>query len=332
MSRRMVSGPVAVPTAAALAVALVLAGALAIAAVLAAAGGVSGASPRHPSAAAARHGSGAAIAAVGAENQYANVISQIGGRFVKVTAIMSNPNTDPHEFEASPSVARAVATARLVVQNGLGYDSFMGTLESASPSSGRKVIDVQTLLRLPDGTRNPHLWYDPSTMPKVAAAVAKDLGELEPSHRSVFERNLRRFDRSLEPWRAAIAALEKRFAGAPVATTEPVADDLLAAAGLVDRTPFAFQAAIMNGVDPSPQSVSTEQSLLKGRVKVLVYNEQVTNTVTQSLLAIARAHHVPIVGVYETMPTPGYDYQSWMTAEVHALTAALAHGRSAPRL
>jgi zinc/manganese transport system substrate-binding protein len=44
------------------------------------------------------------ILAVGAENQYANVLSQVGGKYVTAVAIMSNPNTDPHTFEASPSV------------------------------------------------------------------------------------------------------------------------------------------------------------------------------------------------------------------------------------
>jgi zinc/manganese transport system substrate-binding protein len=98
------------------------------------------------------------IVAVGAENEYANVISQIGGRYVAVSAVESNPNTDPHSFEASPSVAQEVSAARLIVQNGVGYDSFMNKIESASPSSARKIIDVQTLLGLPDSTPNPHLW------------------------------------------------------------------------------------------------------------------------------------------------------------------------------
>src|SRR6185312_6016093 len=76
--------------------------------------------------------SGDAIAAVGAENEYANVISQIGGKYVRVTSIESNPNTDPHSFEASPSVAQAVSSAKLVVQNGLGYDDYMNKIEAAS--------------------------------------------------------------------------------------------------------------------------------------------------------------------------------------------------------
>ena len=285
--------------------------------------GTAGAAARRPQ---------ARIVAVGAENQYANVIGQVGGRFVRVSAVMSNPATDPHQFEASTQVAEEVASARLVVQNGLGYDAFMGRLEAASPNSSRRVIDVQTLLHLPSSTPNPHLWYKPSTMPAVAAAIARDLSAMDPAHRGAFQRNLAAFDRSLQPWRRAIAALKARFGGARVATTEPVADYLLQAAGLDNATPFSFQADIMNGVDPSPQDVSVEQSLLRGKVKVFVYNRQVTDSLTSSLLSIARAAHVPVVGVYETMPAPGFDYQSWMTAEVSALTRALARRVSAPSL
>ncbi|HVC14863.1 MAG TPA: zinc ABC transporter substrate-binding protein [Acidimicrobiales bacterium] len=273
------------------------------------------------------------IVAVGAENEYADVISQIGGRYVKATAIMRNPSTDPHTFEASPSVARVVASAQLVVQNGLGYDTFMQTIEDASPSASRKVIVVQKLLGKPASTRNPHLWYAPKTMPAVAAAVAKDLSVLDPAHRPAFRRNLSYFDASLHAWTRAIANLRAKFKGTPVATTEPVADYLLQAAGLRNETPFSFQADVMNGVDPSPQDVAAEERLLSQRkVKAFVYNVQVTDTLTESLLAIAHRAHVPVVGVYETMPAPGYDYQRWMLAEVYALRTAIARRVSAPKL
>lgn len=272
------------------------------------------------------------VLAVGAENEYANVISQIGGRYVKVSAVLRDPNTDPHTFEASPRVAREVAAARLVVQNGLGYDTFMQTIEDASPDPARKVIVVQHVLGKPPGTKNPHLWYDPSTMPAVARAVARELSRLQPAHRSVFRRNLERFDSRLRPWRRAISHLRARFDGAPVATTEPVADYLLRAAGIENKTPSAFQADVMNGIDPSPQDVAYVQHLLSARkVKALVYNRQVTDPLTRSLVAAARRAHVPVVGVYETMPA-GYGYQRWMVAEVRALRRALGGGVSASKL
>jgi zinc/manganese transport system substrate-binding protein len=273
------------------------------------------------------------IVAVGAENEYANVLSQIGGKYVQVSAIMSNPNTDPHTFEASPAVAREVSAAQLIVQNGVGYDTFMSTIESASANSSRKVIDVQQLLGLPDSTPNPHLWYNPNTMPKVADAIAADLSALQPAHTAYFDANAKAFIASLTPWYNAIAAFKKAYAGTPVADTEPVADYMLQAVGADIMTPWTFQADIMNGVDPSPQNVATERSLFTDhKVKVFLYNQQVTDPLTDSLITLAEQNHIPVVGVYETMPVPGYDYQSWMLAEVRDLTKAVTSGVSTQHL
>jgi zinc/manganese transport system substrate-binding protein len=273
------------------------------------------------------------VVAVGAENEYSNVIGQIGGKYVRVSAIESNPNTDPHTFEASPSVANAVSTAQLVVQNGIGYDTYMNKIESAAPSATRKVIVVQNLLGLPDSTPNPHLWYSPRTMPAVAKAVAADLSKIQPSHAGYFAANLRTFDASLQPWEQAIAKFKAAYPGTTVAVTEPVGDYMLQAIGAKILTPFTLQADIMNGVDPSPQDVSLENGLFSGhKVKVFVYNQQVTDSLTASFLSQARKDGIPVVGVYETMPTPGYDYQSWMVAEVQAMTKAVTDKISTQKL
>lgn len=273
------------------------------------------------------------IPVVAAENEYGDVASQIGGRYVAVTSVESNPNTDPHTYEVSPRVAQAIGTAALVIQNGVGYDDFMTKVESASPNAGRRVIDVQRLLGLPTGTANPHLWYDPATMPKVAKAVAGDLSALSPAHAAYFEANARRFSASLSPWLAAIARFRATYPGVPVATTEPVADYMLQALGAHDLTPSGLQADIMNGVDPSPQDVALQLSLFTHhRVKALLYNQQVTDSLTQSFVNAAKKAGIPIVGVYETMPSPGYDYQSWMLAEVRALARAVADKTSTERL
>jgi zinc/manganese transport system substrate-binding protein len=272
------------------------------------------------------------ITAVGAENEYANVISQIGGQYVRVSAILNDPNTDPHTFESSASVARTVAHARIAIQNGLGYDGFMDRIESAAPNSGRKVIVVQRLLGLPNSTPNPHLWYDPRTMPAVAAAVAGDLSAIEPAHAAYFQANLSAFDRALRPWLDAITGFRTQYGGTPVATTEPVADYLLQAMGADNLTPFRFQAAMMNGTDPAPQDISLMQGLFSGhRVKVFCYNQQVVSSLTSSIRKSAGDHGIPVVGVSETMP-PGYDYQTWMLAETRAIQAAVAHGTSTEHL
>jgi zinc/manganese transport system substrate-binding protein len=273
------------------------------------------------------------INAIGTENEYASVLGQIGGRYLYVSSILSNPNTDPHTYEASPSVASEVAGAQLIVQNGAGYDTFMNKIEAGSPNPKRKVIVVQQLLGLPDNTPNPHLWYGPKTMPAAAKAMAAALSGLQPDHTAYFEANLTAFDASLKPWSDAIAAFKARYAGTPVATTEPVADFLLEAMGIDDVTPFGFQADIMNGVDPSPQDIALEEGFFaKHQVKVFCYNQQVVDPLTASIREMALQAGVPVVGVYETMPTPGYDYQSWMLAEVNALQKAVTEKVSTEHL
>ena len=273
------------------------------------------------------------IVAVGAENEYADVLAQVGGKYVQVSAIMSNPNTDPHTFEASASVARLVNAAQLVVQNGVGYDTFMNTIENAAPSSSRKVVVVQNLLGLPDSTPNPHLWYKPGTMPAVANAVAADLAALQPAHAAYFKANAGAFISSLAAWNNAIAAFKAKYPNTPVATTEPVADYMLQAIGADNLTPFAFQADIMNGTDPSAQNVAVERSLFtQHKVKVFVYNQQVTDSLTESFITLAKANGIPVVGVYETMPVPGYHYQSWMLAEVQDLQKAVVNKISTEHL
>jgi zinc/manganese transport system substrate-binding protein len=273
------------------------------------------------------------IIAVGAESQYADVIQQVGGKYVQASAIMSNPSTDPHTFEASASTGRLVNAARLVVQNGLGYDTFMDTIEKAVPDSGRHVIVVQKLLGLPDSTPNPHLWYDPATMPKVADAIAESLAAIQPGHAAYFKANAAAFTNSLSPWIDAIGKFKQHYPGTPVATTEPVADYLLAALGADNKTPWAFQADVMNGTDPSAQDVAVERSLFtQHKVTAFLYNQQVTDSLTGSFIALARANGIPVVGVYETMPEPGYHYQSWMLAGVRALQQAVASHVSSEQL
>jgi zinc/manganese transport system substrate-binding protein len=270
---------------------------------------------------------------VAAENEYGDVASQIGGSYAHVVSVESNPNTDPHTYEVSPRVAGEVSGAGLVIQNGVGYDTFMNKIESASPNPKRQTIDVQHLLGLPDGTPNPHLWYDPRTMPTVAKAIASDLGALDPAHASYFQAGLARFEASLRPWLNAIAAFRSKYSGTPAATTEPVADYLLQAMGIDNLTPLGFQTDVMNGTDPTPQDISLENNFFSGhKVRVFAYNQQVVDSLTENIRGHAEKAGVPVVGVYETMPTPGYDYQSWMLAETVALQSAVVNRISTAHL
>jgi len=274
----------------------------------------------------------AVVVAVGAESEYANVLSQIGGKYVTVSSILNDPNTDPHTFEASPSVAEEIGRAQLIVQNGVGYDAFMNKIEAASPNPKRKVVVAQDVLGLPSDTANPHLWYSPTTMPAVARVIANDLARLDPSHAAYFQHHFRSFDVSLRPWLQAMAAFKTTYPHAKVAVTEPVADYLLKAMGMKILTPYVFQADIMNGVDPAPEDISLEEGFLtKHEAKVFCYNQQVVDSLTSTIKQAAISAKVPVVGVYETMPS-GYDYQTWMLAEVQAIEAAITRHRSTEKL
>jgi zinc/manganese transport system substrate-binding protein len=275
----------------------------------------------------------AVIKAVGVENEYADVISQIGGKYVQVLAIETDPNTDPHTFEASPSVAKELAASGLIVVNGVGYDDWADKLISASSRPNRKVINVQKLLGLPGDIPNPHLWYDPKTMPAVATAVGDALAVLKPAEATYFHASAEKFVVSLKPWNAAIGAFKAKYDKTPIAATEPVANYLLGAMGFNILTPFSLQKAIMDGTDPAPQDVTTQIDLFSAKkVKVFAYNQQVTDALTKSFLDASKKAGIPVVGVYETMPTPGYTYQSWMMAEVAALEKAVTDGVSTETL
>jgi zinc/manganese transport system substrate-binding protein len=266
------------------------------------------------------------IGAVAGENFYGELISRIGGDLVSVTSILNDPNVDPHTYESNTGNAEAVADATLVVENGLGYDAFLDHLLGASPRSDRKLIDVQSLLGLADGA-NPHVWYDPATMPTVARAVADALEQLQPASKSAVESNLNAYLDSLAPLTTRIASIKAAFPGTPVAYTESVAGYLLAALGFQVLTPAGFARSIENGTDPAPSDVAAQTDLLTGhRVELLLYNSQATSPVTEMIKSLATRSGVPVVGVSETMPA-GESFADWQVAQLDAMSVALGGGR-----
>ena len=270
---------------------------------------------------------GPPIAVLGTENFYADLLAQIGGSRVAATSLINDPNADPHEFESSPQAAASVADARLVIVNGLGYDDFMQKLLGASPSPDRAVIDVQQLLGLADDV-NVHVWYDPATMPKVAAAAADALSKLEPANAAYFAANEQAYLDALKPIRDKIAQLKASYAGAPVAFTENVAGYLTDQIGLVVKTPAGFMKAVEEGTDPAPADVAAERDLFTTKaVRVLLYNSQVTSPTTQAIHDLAAQNGIPIVGVAETIPPEFHTYQEWQLAELAELEQALAKTR-----
>lgn len=261
---------------------------------------------------------------VAAENAYGDIAAQIGGSHVSVTSVLMSPNADPHLFEPGTSNGLAVARAKVVIQNGLGYDAFMGKLEAAAPSGGRSVVTVADALGVHGRDANPHLWYDVPRLGRIAAAVTAALERADPRHAPSYRAGLSRFDRSLGPLRREVARIRARFAGAPLAYTEPVPGYLVAAAGLRNLAPDSFTRPIEEGTEPSPSGVAAMSKLIaQHRIRVLLYNSQAVSPITARLRDAARSAGIPLVPVSETLPT-GVDFQTWQLEQARALAAALA--------
>ncbi len=261
------------------------------------------------------------ITIVAAENFYGDVASQIGGPDVKVTSILSNPDQDPHLFEASASVARAISGARIVVYSGIDYDPWMEKLLGSAKSSDRKTIIVADLIGKKVGD-NPHIWYDLSAMQAFAKALTDDLASADPAHKADYQSRLVQFQQSLQPIKAKITELHARLAGTPVTATEPVFGYMLDALGMVSRNQ-KFQLAVMNNTEPAASDVAGFENDLKNhRVRLLIYNSQASDPIAERMLKLAKELHIPVVGATETEP-PGKNYQTWMASELDAVDQAL---------
>jgi zinc/manganese transport system substrate-binding protein len=264
------------------------------------------------------------LTVVAAENFWGNIASQIGGNHVHVTSIITDPNADPHLYESNAQDASDVASAKVVIVNGVGYDDFMSKLLSASKNSNRQVISAAQILGITSDGANPHLWYDIPRVNLVASQIADGFEAKDPSHKSDYQHNLTTFDQSLQPLLQTINQIKQQYGGTPVAYTEPVPGYLLNAAGLTVKTPEGFAKSIEDGDDPSPaDTLGMDNLMTKKQVKVLLYNAQTTSPVTQHARDLANQAGIPVIGVTETLPANEHSYQSWQRDQLDELLKAL---------
>ena len=262
------------------------------------------------------------IAVVAAENFYGDIARQIGGERVAVVSIMNSPDQDPHLFETTPGIVRQIAAAQLAIVNGADYDPWMEKLLAAAPQPNRKVIIAAELVHKKPGD-NPHLWYDPATIPVVAKAITAALSAADTAHKDDYAARLTAFLDSLKPLNDKIAAIRGKYAGAPVTASEPVFGYMAQALGLKMRNEN-FQLAIMNDTEPSARDVAGfEQDLKDHKVRVMFYNKQASSKIVQHLVALARTGKIPVVGVTETAP-PDLTYRDWMLGQLTDTEKSLA--------
>ena len=275
-------------------------------------------------------GSGGQIRVVAAENFWGSLVTQLGGSHVSVTSVVTDPNTDPHDYQSSASTARAFAVAQYVVVNGAGYDDWAKGLLNANPTNGRTVFTVADLLGKHDGD-NPHFWYSPGYVTQVADRITRDLSAIDGADAAYFGQQHGAFATALQPYENRVAAIKQQFAGQRIASTESIFVYMADALGLDLISPPEFMKAVAEGNDPPASSVSTFRQQLQTReATVLVYNKQTETDLTSTMQQLATQQHIPIVGVYETLQPPGVSFQDWMVAELSGLESALAETPATP--
>ncbi|MET4782847.1 zinc ABC transporter substrate-binding protein [Glaciihabitans sp. UYNi722] len=283
-------------------------------------------SPADSSSAGATTGYGP-LRVVASTNVYGDIASTIGGDLVTVDSIISDPSQDPHSYEADAQVQLALSKAQVVIENGGGYDDFVGTLLKGANNSKVAVLNAANISgydqKPAGGEFNEHLWYDFPTVHRVVDAIVDRFTAIEPSGAKTFTANAKKFTDALDRLESDETNLKSSFSGEGVAITEPVPLYLLEASGLVNKTPQKFSKAIEGGTDVSPVVLKDTLALFsEGTVKLLAYNEQTSGPETEQVLAAAKSAGVAVVPVTETLPS-GKDYLGWMTDNLNAVKAAL---------
>ncbi len=279
-------------------------------------------------------GPGRALNIVAGENFWGSIVSQLAGRAARVTSVVSDPNADPHNYESSADSARAFADADYVVLNGAGYDTWADRLLAANPSAKRKVLTVATWLGSKEGD-NPHFWYQPDFVTRVADRVTADLKSIDAADSGYFDGQRQALAAAWATVSTRLDAIKAKFAGTPVAATESIFSYLADFLGLKVVSPVEFMNAVAEGNDPPAPSVAAFQDLLTRKVaKVLVFNRQTASVVTSNVEKLATANGIPIVGVTETIQPPDARFEEWFRVELidlqNALNAGVPTGGAAP--
>jgi zinc/manganese transport system substrate-binding protein len=258
-------------------------------------------------------------------NAWGSILSQLGGSHVKATSIITNPDTDPHAYEPTPADGRTIASSKLFVDNGVGYDPWADKAVAASPDSSRVVVNVGQLTGTPAGG-NPHRWYSPSDVAKVADTITADLTKLDPADAAYFTAQRKAFeDTGLAQYHQLIRDIKTKYAGTPVGASESIFAPLADALGLNLITPPSFLKDISEGTDPSAADKATIDAQISGKkIKVYVFNSQNSTPDVSAQVAAAKKQGIPVTAVTETLSPAGASFQDWQSNQLRTLESALA--------
>jgi zinc/manganese transport system substrate-binding protein len=269
-----------------------------------------------------RHGG---LTVVAAENFWGSIASQLAGERASVASIVVNPDTDPHSYDATPADARAFAGADLAIVNGIGYDDWAAKLLAANPLAGRVTVNVGDVLGLGAGA-NPHQWYSPASVVRVAHAIRAALTRLDPRDRDYFRAREHAFlTVALARYHAVIKMIRARYHGVAVGYSESIFEPLGNALGLRLLTPPGFAKAIAEGTDVNASDKRTVDRQAQSRqIRVWIFNAQNVTPDVQAVNELAAAAGIPIVIVTETLAPAGATFEQWQLRELSAIAAALA--------
>jgi zinc/manganese transport system substrate-binding protein len=269
--------------------------------------------------------SGTPLRVVAAENFWGSIAAQLGGAKARVASVITNPATDPHDYEPTAVDARTLAGAQLVIVNGIGYDPWAPKLLAANPVSGRLVLDVGHLLGVKPGG-NPHRWYSPSDVQRVISAIVSDYAKLDPKNVSYFRKQQQRFEtHGLARYKQLIASIRQRYHGVPVGASESIFAPLAQALGLNLVTPYSFLKAISEGTEPTAADKTTiDDQIARRQIKVWVYNSQNSTPDVKRITDAARKQGIPITTITETLAPANASFQDWQSRQLRALASALA--------
>lgn len=260
---------------------------------------------------------GGPLTVVAAENFWGSIAAQVGGDDVEVTSIIDSPDADPHDYEPTAADGRAVATADLVLVNGVGYDTWATKLVDANPADGRTVLTVGELVGAKDDG-NPHLWYDPTAVDAVIDQLVADYKKLDPDNAAGYDASAASFrEVGLGKYTSAIASIKKDHSGTKVGASESIFAMLAPSLGLDLITPPSFLAAISEGNDPTASDKRTVDEQITGKkIAVYVVNSQNSTPDVQAQVRAAKAAGIPVVAITETLTPAGASFQDWQTAQL----------------